>query len=278
MDQTVMNIVFRGNDPLGEISIDDPGLPFDGMFTTKLLHDDFVTKSTLKNSIGIYLLINYDYEKKRISSVHVGESGEISTRLNNYNETMWHRALIFYDQNLRNNAISSSEQSLCTEACLFLESQLIDRLKCRHEFLVTPAKRHRQTTINPFNKKRYEDYLHRILLTFDILNNDMFYSVREHGTHLLILNDFGIKSFCSEKGGKYILHKESIIRKETNGSLPERLKRLREDYISRGIIGYRSCYLKVLEDIEFESASYSASFVLGTKVNGRTYWQRIEGH
>lgn len=269
----LIRLFLADGDAEGIRTIEISNMTIFGTIFSRPMFDEFKKRQEAKKP-GVYLLYGEDYETND-AKLYIGEGDPIINRIDAHNRNgtgkdFWSKAIVF----------TSKDDYITKTQIQYLESKLIglakkaDRVKLDNSNLPT------KPNISEVDCAEVETFLDNILLLMKALEYDFFTPMTPIKPVIVGLKETYIMNYSNAiakmaiVGGKYILLKDSTLKRKDAPASKQPLRELRKKLLNNNNISVLDDNLyTVNEDLEFNSASAAASVVAGLGVNGLIWWK-----
>lgn len=245
-------------------------------------------RQDLKQS-GVYFLFGKDENGE--DDVYVGQAG-----IRKNGEGILYRVVEHLsDISMFNDAVilTTQNNSFGPTEISYLENRFTNLAKQACRYIVRNANDPNAGNVTEEKESELEDFIEYSKMVIGVLGYKIFVPIlkNEEETNIITNNSTDdkaldlyltiktkkegheIKARCKKTSEGFVVLKGSMIVAESAETLPESLKNMREKAIEQGEIVDG----KITKDYLFGSASYAASFIIGARMNGRTYWKTETG-
>ena len=229
---------------------------------------------------GVYMLVG---EKDGEEYVYIGETDEIRQRLSSHASTKdwWSTAII----------ITSSGEPLNKAHTRYLESRLLADAKRAQKIELDNGQFPQELPLSETARSHMDNFLsniHLVLpaLRFDFLLTQISKDIDESSTanmhtvtyFTLSVPSHGLSAKARLEGGKFIVEKGSVARKEWVGSKRGHVgySRLFAELVNQGILSLDGEQRVFSQSYAFESTSAAAAVITGRPTSGPGSWL-VEG-
>lgn len=235
---------------------------------------------------GVYFLFGVD-EKSGEDAVYIGEAENVFERLQNHltNKDFWNEVVFF----------TNKDENLTKSHVKYLEARLIQLAKVSDRYVVLNGNEPQM----PVLPRGDRDAMDEFILSLKILLGTLGYKTLENleqkkaiiiesqieqkeessaeDTLELTLKVKGLNAKAHFTNEGIVVLATSQVAENIKESLSSGYKRLREQLISKGIIGKTDEGYVFVKNHLFKSPSQAAAIIVGYSINGRHHWQTKGG-
>lgn len=242
----------------------------------KISRDDVEGEPELED-IGVYFL----FCGNPACEVYIGESENIRSRLKQHKaDYLTKKEKFFWDV-----AVCVTGRDLDKSKIKYLENLLVNAARDVGNFSVLTKASSPATKIKASSAAEMDEFADIVKTLAEVLGYNVFGKARgaseKPAPSTKAMGQFGLLSVklnvdakMETDGKTFIVKKGSRISSVLGPSMRKPLEEIRKDMTSRGKLG-SDCVIQ--EDVEFESPSAAAVFVLGRSANGKTEWAASDG-
>lgn len=243
----------------------------------KISRDDVEGEPELED-IGVYFL----FCGNPASEVYIGESENIRSRLKQHKaDYLSKKEKFFWDI-----AVCVTGRDLDKSKIKYLENLLVNAARDVGNFSVLTKASSPATKIKASSAAEMDEFADIVKTLTEVLGYNVFgkaggasakpipAATKAMGQFRLLSVKLNVDAKMETDGKTFIVKKGSRISSVLGPSMRKSLEEIRKDMTSRGKLG-SDCVIQ--EDVEFESPSAAAVFVLGRSANGKTEWAASDG-
>lgn len=220
---------------------------------------------------GIYLLIGPTETGLPPSRVYIGETDDLSGRLDSHNrdKDFWNRAVVF----------TSKDENLNKAHIRYLEARLIGLAKEANRAELENGNDGSLLPLSEPDTAEVESFLDEMLLIYPVLGVQVFQKAEEQPSSSVRLHLVGkdTKAEGTETADGFVVHAGSLARAEAVPSIHPYGAQLRGALVDKGEFEENGKHLRLTKDYVFASPSTAAMVMLGRTANGRVEWKTADG-
>lgn len=220
---------------------------------------------------GIYLLIGPTETGLLPSRVYIGETDDLSGRLDSHNrdKDFWNRAVVF----------TSKDENLNKAHIRYLEARLIGLAKEANRAELENGNDGSLLPLSEPDTAEVESFLDEMLLIYPVLGVQVFQKAEEQPSSSVRLHLVGkdTKAEGTETADGFVVHAGSLARAEAVPSIHPYGAQLRAALVDKGEFEENGKHLRLTKDYVFASPSTAAMVMLGRTANGRVEWKTADG-
>lgn len=225
---------------------------------------------------GIYVLVG-ESEDSFLPSVYIGEGDPIINRLKSHNsdkdKDFWTWGVAF----------TSSDNSLNKALIQHLESRMIEMAQKAKRCNLANGNLPKLPTLIEADLADMEHFLENMLGIFPLVGLSIFETTphvnkdQKEGLFFIKKGRGGTNATAIQEPEGFIVLKDSKAALTTTPKASPRIKTLRNDLISKGIMIEKEENYIFTQNYLFSSPSLAGAVVLGKTTNGRSKWKNKEG-
>ena len=233
----------------------------------------------LLNQSGIYFLFGETSDKSSKEIVYIGQAGvrkngkALLNRIKEHSrkKDYWNEAVVF----------TTTDDSFGPTEISYLEHHFCNLAKDANRYIVKNGNEPMIGNIPKEDQYALEDFIKNTDIILSLLNYKVFVPIVERTTKKITNDTLYLTRTIRETGvtvkakgqltrDGFVVYKGSYISSMDFKAIPEKIKQQRKTAkIDKNRI--------LQEDLHFTSPSYAAAFVIGSNVNGQTYWKTKDG-
>lgn len=235
---------------------------------------EFSGRNDAENT-GVYFLIGKDENNN--DTVYVGEAEKMSARIKQHlkDSEYWNDCI----------AVISKDNALNKAHVKYLENKFFNLAQKSGRVTVVNSNIPTCSSISEYDEAMLAEFINNARLLVNVLGYKIFDSIQDsvvkQNKNTYSENDIyyikaarGADAKGSLVSDGFVVYSGSKIASSETPSLPDSIRKLRENLIKKGIININNIFLK---DYVFSSPSLAASTVMGRSANGRTEWKTKSG-
>lgn len=234
---------------------------------------------------GVYFLFGVD-ENTGGDAVYIGESENVFDRLQQHlaSKDFWNEAVFF----------TSKDENLTKSHVKYLESRIVELAKTADRYYLLNGNKPQQSILPRGDRDAMEEFIANIKVLLGAIGHKTLEQLSTHENQNIESTCFNPPAtvekfnelFLKVKGidARAIITNEGIVvlagstlSETAKDSLSVGYKKYRQQLLDTGVICQTGSSLLFSKDQLFKSPSQSAAIIAGYAINGRHYWQDING-
>ncbi|MCC5876742.1 MAG: GIY-YIG nuclease family protein [Candidatus Sumerlaeia bacterium] len=264
-----IKIFFPKGNPDGLKTVEKPNWTGLGVICPKALFPEEKKLDYFANP-GVYVLTSSPSDSSA-SRIYIGEADKIVSRLEGHyrHKHFWTQGIFFVSMDKRLNKAHVK----------YLESKLIEIAKKINRCSLQNKEAPKPPNLSAPEIADMQNFLHEMLNIFPVLGINAF-KEPERGVSIvgtLKLSSKGVIAMGEETGEGFTVYMGSQLVREDTPAIPEKVKIIRQELLTNGVIVDRESAYEFTQDFSFTSPSLASSVILARASSGLKNWRNEKG-